>query len=64
MSGWLKGVWIILLIFIPWLTALIYLIVYGSDMRERSLRAQAEAKHQADDYIRAAAHTSPQKEAA
>ena len=62
MSGWLKGVWIILLIFIPWLTALIYLIVYGSDMRERTLRAQAEAKHAADDYIRAAAHTSPADE--
>jgi hypothetical protein len=62
MSGWLKGVWIILLIFIPWLTALIYLIVYGSDMRERSLRAQAEAKHQADEYIRSAAQTSPADE--
>jgi hypothetical protein len=62
MSGWLKGVWIILLIFIPWLTALIYLIVYGSDMRERQLRAQAEAKHAADDYIRAAAHVSPADE--
>jgi hypothetical protein len=62
MSGWLKGVWIILLIFIPWLTALIYLIVYGSDMRERQLRAQAEAKHAADDYIRTAAHVSPADE--
>ena len=62
MSGWLKGVWIILLIFIPYLTALIYLIVYGSDMRERTLRAQAEAKHEADSYIRAAAHTSPADE--
>jgi hypothetical protein len=62
MSGWLKGVWIILLIFIPYITALVYLIVYGNDMRERTLRAQAEAKHQADDYIRAAAHTSPADE--
>jgi len=62
MSGWLKGLWVVLLIFIPWLTALIYLIVYGSDMRERQLRAQAEAKHAADDYIRAAAHTSPADE--
>src|ERR1700754_2842441 len=59
MSGWLKGVWIILLIFIPYITPLIYLIVYVSDMRDRQLRAQAEAKHQADDYIRAAARTSP-----
>ena len=62
MSGLLKGVWIILLIFIPYITALIYLIVYGNDMRERTLRAQAEAKHQADDYIRAAAQTSPADE--
>jgi hypothetical protein len=62
MAGWLKGVWIILLIFIPYITALIYLIVYGNDMRERTLRAQAEAKHQADDYIRAAAHVSPADE--
>ena len=62
MSGWLKAVWIILLVFIPYLTALIYLIFYGSAMRERQLRAQAEAKHQADDYIRAAAHVSPADE--
>jgi Short C-terminal domain/Phospholipase_D-nuclease N-terminal len=62
MSGWLKGVWIIVLIFIPYITALIYLIIYGNDMRERTLRAQAEAKHAADDYIRAAAQTSPADE--
>jgi hypothetical protein len=62
MSGWLKAVWLVLLVFIPYLTALIYLIVYGSDMRERQLRAQAEAKHEAEHYIRAAAHTSPADE--
>ena len=62
MSGWLKAAWLVVLVFIPYLTALIYLIVYGSDMRERQLRAQAEARHQADDYIRAAAHVSPADE--
>lgn len=62
MSGWLKAVWLVLLVFIPYLTALVYLIVYGSDMRERQLRAQAEAKHDADAYIRAAAHSSPADE--
>jgi hypothetical protein len=62
MSGWLKALWIVLLVFIPYLTALIYLIVYGSDMRERTLRAQAEAKHEAEHYIRAAARTSPADE--
>jgi hypothetical protein len=62
MSGWLKAAWLVVLVFIPYLAALIYLIVYGSDMRERQLRAQAEAKHHADDYIRAAAQTSPADE--
>jgi hypothetical protein len=62
MSGWLKALWLVVLVFIPYLTALIYLIVYGSDMRERQLRAQAEAKHEAEQYIRAAAHTSPADE--
>jgi Short C-terminal domain/Phospholipase_D-nuclease N-terminal len=62
MSGGLKALWIVLLIFIPYITALVYLIVYGNAMRERTLRAQAEAKHAADDYIRSAAHPSPADE--
>jgi hypothetical protein len=62
MSGGMKALWIVLLIFIPYITALVYLVIYGTDMRERQLRAQAEARHQADDYIRAAAHTSPADE--
>jgi hypothetical protein len=62
MSGWLKAAWIVLLIFIPYLTALVYLIVYGSDMRERQLRAQAEARHETERYIRTAAQTSPADE--
>src|ERR1700721_526510 len=51
MSGGLKAVWIILLVLIPYISALVYLIIYGNDMRERQLRAQAEAKHAADDSI-------------
>ena len=62
MSGGLKAVWIILLVLIPYISALVYLIIYGNDMRERQLRAQAEAKHEADHYIRAAAHVSPADE--
>jgi hypothetical protein len=61
-SGWIKAAWIIFLIVIPYLTALVYLIVYNSEMRERQLRAQAEAKHAADDYIRSATHTTPADE--
>jgi hypothetical protein len=62
MSGGMKALWIVLLVFIPYVTALVYLVIHGTDMRERQLRAQAEAKHAADDYIRAAVHTSPADE--
>jgi Phospholipase_D-nuclease N-terminal/Short C-terminal domain len=62
MSGGKKALWIVLLVFVPYLTALVYLVIHGGDMRERTLKAQAEAKHQADDYIRAAAHGSPADE--
>src|SRR4029453_171878 len=41
LSGWWKAVWIIFLIFVPFLTALIYLISRGNGMAERS---QKEAK--------------------
>jgi hypothetical protein len=55
LNGWLKAVWILFLIFVPFLTALIYLIARGSGMQKRSL-AQAEAMRSAQDaYIRQAA---------
>jgi hypothetical protein len=62
MSGLAKGIWIVLLVFIPYLTALVYLIFEGGEMRERTLRAQAEARHAAGEHIRAAAGTTPADE--
>jgi hypothetical protein len=62
MSGWGKAAWLILLVFIPYITALVYLVVYHNDMRERQMQAASEAKHAADDYIRAAAQSSPADE--
>jgi hypothetical protein len=62
MSGWGKAVWVLFLVFIPFLTALIYLIARGSGMRERTLKAQAEAKHHMDAYIQQQAHSSPADE--
>ena len=43
LNGWAKAVWVIFLIFVPFLTALIYLIARGQGMQERGL---AEAKRQ------------------
>jgi ABC-type multidrug transport system fused ATPase/permease subunit len=62
MSGWAKALWIIVLVFIPFLGSLIYLIARGSGMRERALKAQAEAKHHMDAYIQQQAHSSPADE--
>src|SRR4051812_39451658 len=35
-SGWIKALWILVLIFLPFLGVLGYLIIHGSDMGERS----------------------------
>jgi Phospholipase_D-nuclease N-terminal/Short C-terminal domain len=56
LSGWAKAAWVLFLVFIPFLTALIYLIARGSGMRERSIKAQAEAKQHFDSYVREQAH--------
>lgn len=37
LSGWGKAGWAVLLIFVPWLGALIYLIARGRSMNERSV---------------------------
>jgi len=62
LSGWSKAVWAFFLIFLPWLGALIYLIARGNGMRERTIKAQEDAKAHFDDYVREQAHTSPADE--
>jgi Phospholipase_D-nuclease N-terminal/Short C-terminal domain len=61
-SGGVKAAWVLFLVFIPFLTALIYLIVRGSGMRDRTIKAQAEAKQHFDSYVREQAHTTPADE--
>src|SRR5690606_30974349 len=61
-SGWAKAAWVLFLVFIPFLTALVYLIVRGSGMRERTIKAQADAKKHFDEYVRQQAHASPADE--
>jgi hypothetical protein len=62
MSGWAKGLWILFLVFIPYLTGLIYLIARGSGMRDRAIKAQTDAKAHFDEYVREQAHASPADE--
>jgi hypothetical protein len=51
LSGWLKAIWIIALIFVPFLSALIYLIARGQGMAKRQLASARRAQGQADSYI-------------
>jgi len=59
LSGWAKAAWILFLIIVPFLAALVYLIVRGHGMRERSVREQAEVKKHFDQYVRDTAGTTP-----
>ena len=52
LSGWWKAIWVLFLVFIPFLTALVYLIARGGGMRDRAIAAQAEAQKQMDSYVR------------
>ncbi|AYA25270.1 Phospholipase_D-nuclease N-terminal [Rhodococcus rhodochrous J3] len=54
-SGWVKAIWVIGLVVLPYLTALVYLIARGRGMAVRAQRAQAEAKQATDEYIRTVA---------
>ncbi len=57
LSGWAKAAWVLFLVFIPFLTALIYLIARGAGMRDRTIKAQADTKKHFDEYVREQAHT-------
>jgi NADH:ubiquinone oxidoreductase subunit 6 (subunit J) len=58
LSGWWKAVWIFFLIFVPFLTALVYLIARGDGMRNRAIKEQQEAQAQFDSYVRETAGVS------
>ena len=59
-SGWAKAAWVFFLIFVPFLTALVYLVVRGPGMRQRAIAEQVEAKKQFDQYVQqTAAASSP-----
>jgi hypothetical protein len=52
MSGWAKAGWVFFLIVLPLLGALIYLIVNGGDMQERTVRDYQAMETAQKDYIR------------
>lgn len=59
LSGWGKAGWALLLIFVPWLGALIYLIARGRSMTERQMAAASQQRAEQEKYIQQVAGTSP-----
>jgi hypothetical protein len=64
LHGVWKAVWIIFLLFVPFLTALVYLIARGRSMAERNIEAAQAAKEASDSYIKSVAGSSPSDEIA
>ena len=64
LNGWWKALWIIFLIFVPFLTALVYLIARGPGMAERSQKEAHQVQQSTDAYIREVASSSPSDEIA
>ena len=59
-SGVMKAVWVIALIFLPFLSALVYLITRGRGMAERAGRTAEVVRAQQDAHIReVAGRTTP-----
>ncbi|WP_311879521.1 SHOCT domain-containing protein [Microbacterium forte] len=59
LNGWLKAVWIIFLVFLPFLTSLVYLIARGQGMAQRRGEQIAELQAAQTAYIRETAGSSP-----
>ena len=59
MSGIGKALWIAGLIFVPFLTALFFLLRHGRGMAQRQQQAMERVKSDTDKYIREVAGKSP-----
>ncbi|WUJ70157.1 PLDc N-terminal domain-containing protein [Kribbella soli] len=51
-SGWVKAIWLVALLFFPFVTALIYVIARGRGMARRTAASHADLQRQQDDYIK------------
>jgi len=54
-SGFVKVLWIIFIIIIPYFGSFIYLIVEHKGMTERAIEAQKQAQSQVDQYVKSVA---------
>ena len=64
MGGFAKALWIIFLLCIPFISLLVYVIVYGKSMATRQQQAVTEAQQEQADYSKQVAGTSPAEQIA
>jgi len=58
LSGVAKAAWLLALVVFPLLGSLVYILVRGQGMAERSMRAQQAARAEFDSYVRSAASST------
>lgn len=58
-SGWVKVLWIIFVIVLPFLGVFVYLVAEHDGMTERSIEREQGAQKQTDEYIKSVVQTSP-----
>jgi len=54
-SGWVKVLWIVVIILLPFLGVFVYLIAEHKGMTERAIKTQEEAQTQTEQYVRSVA---------
>jgi len=64
LGGMAKVLWIVGLIFVPMLTAIIYILARGNGMAARAQASAQRARSEADAYIKGVAGRSPASEIA
>jgi ABC-type multidrug transport system fused ATPase/permease subunit len=62
LNGWAKALWVIVLVFLPIISVLVYLIARGSGMAVRNQQRAEVRKEAQDEYIRSVAAPSAAEE--
>lgn len=56
-SGGMKALWVVCLVFFTFITAIVYLIVRGRGMNERSMKLHQQVQEAQEAYVRSVAGT-------
>jgi hypothetical protein len=58
LSGFAKAIWLVGLLFLPFFSALVYVIVRGRGMADRTMTSQVAAQKQQEAYIKQVASSA------